>query len=255
MATENTLSILTYNIHKGFSPMGRRYVLHQIKESIDHINPEVVFLQEIQGEHIKHAKKHADWVKGCQTEFLANGSWDHFVYGKNAIYNHGHHGNAILSKFPFVIWENIDVSFQKTASRSLLHGIIHMPGAPNVHVVCIHLGLFKRERDKQLAVLCDRIQSHVSEDEPLIIAGDFNDWTQRAESYMESHLQLEEAFKVLTGKHAKSFPIWRPTLTVDRVYFRGMKVIDCERLDKMPWRKLSDHTPLHVEFTLPIGPC
>lgn len=251
MVTQTTLNILTYNIHKGFSSTGARYVLHQIKESIDHINPHVVFLQEIQGEHKKHEKKHGNWVKEHQAEFLANGPWGHFVYGKNAIYDHGHHGNAILSKFPFIVWENINVSFHQKASRSLLHGIIHVPGAPNVHVICIHLGLFKLERDKQLAILCDRIQSHVPENEPLIIAGDFNDWTQRAEHYLESHLQLNEAFKVLTGKHAKSFPIWRPTLQVDRVYFRGVNVKNCERLNQMPWRRLSDHAPLHVEFTLP----
>ncbi|MDF3054156.1 MAG: Endonuclease/exonuclease/phosphatase [Gammaproteobacteria bacterium] len=250
MSKKNTFNILTYNIHKGFSSTGIRYVLHQIKESIDHLNPHILFLQEIQGEHVKRAKKHKNWVKEHQAEFLANGVWEHFVYGKNAIYDHGHHGNAILSKFPFIIWENIDVSFHKKASRSLLHGVIHIPGQPEIHVVCVHLGLFTIERDKQLATLCDRIQSHVPEYAPLIIAGDFNDWTQRAERYMESHLCLQEAFKVLTGKHARSFPIWRPTLQVDRVYFRGVDVVGCDRLHQMPWSKLSDHAPLHVEFAL-----
>lgn len=251
MLKKNKLEILTYNIHKGFSATGARYVLHQIKESLDHINPHIVFLQEIQGEHRKHEKKHKDWAKEHQAEYLANNSWEHFIYGKNATYKHGHHGNAILSKFPFVVWENIDVSYHQKASRSLLHGVIKIPGTPDIHVVCIHLGLFKVERDKQLSMLCDRIQSHVPEHEPLIIAGDFNDWSKRAEYYMESHLELHEAFKILTGKHAKSFPVWRPTLQVDRVYFRGLDLIGCERFAQMPWRRLSDHVPLHVEFALP----
>lgn len=251
MSDHKTLNILTYNIHKGFSATGARYVLHQMKESIDHVDPHVVLLQEIQGEHKKHERKQNNWIKEHQAEFLAKNNWEHYIYGKNAIYNHGHHGNAILSKYPFIVWENIDVSFQKKASRSLLHGVIKIPGLPDVHVICIHLGLFRLERDKQLAILCDRIQSHVPEHEPLIIAGDFNDWSKKAEHYMESHLELHEAFKLLTGKHAKSFPTWRPTLQVDRIYFRGLELVNCERLYLMPWRRLSDHIPLHAEFSLP----
>ena len=77
MLKDNKLEILTYNIHKGFSATGARYVLHQIKESLDHINPHLVFLQEIQGEHKKHEKKHKDWAKEHQAEYLANSLWDY----------------------------------------------------------------------------------------------------------------------------------------------------------------------------------
>lgn len=250
MSTQKNIKILTYNIHKGFNALGTRFILHKIKESLDVLDPHIIFLQEIQGEHKKHEIRHANWPKQHQAEFLATGLWEHFVYGQNAIYQEGHHGNAILSKFPFVSWENINVSFHQKASRSLLHGVLSIPGIPPLHVICIHLGLFKLERDKQLAILCERIQSHVPEHEPLIIAGDFNDWTRRAEDYLESHLELNEAFKELTGKHAKSFPIWRPTLQVDRVYYRKLKVVSCESFHQQPWRQLSDHVPLHVEFTV-----
>lgn len=243
------IKILTYNIHKGFSTTRSRFVLHQIKEAIDAIHPDIVFLQEIQGEHTGYESTIHNWPKQTQCEFLATHLWPHVAYGKNAIYDIGHHGNAILSKFPFTSWENIDVSLQARASRSLLHGVLQLPNNPTpIHVICIHLGLFKTERAKQLKQLCDRIESHVPPNEPLIIAGDFNDWRRQAKHYLETHLSLREAFKELTGKHARSFPVWRPTLQVDRIYFRHVTILQCQRFNELPWRRLSDHAPLYAEF-------
>lgn len=248
---ETRIKVLTYNIHKGFSAANSRFVLHKIKEAIEIVHPHILFLQEIQGEHSRHEKKIGSWPKKSQFDFLAEECWPHVVYGKNAIYEAGHHGNAILSQFPIVIWENIDVSIHKSASRSILHGVLRLPWTSvPIHVICIHLGLFGRERKKQLMTLCDRIESHVPHDEPLIVAGDFNDWKSQAEAFLEVRLDLKEVFKCLTGKHARSFPIWRPSLRVDRIYYRRLKVVGCQRFIQLPWRQLSDHAPLYAEFIL-----
>ena len=248
---ETPIKILTYNIHKGFSVGNRRFILHDIKEALRKIDADIVFLQEIQGEHLIKQKKVANWPDNNQFEFLADQIWDHHAYGKNAIYKQGHHGNAILSKYPFIEWENINVSPIRSASRSLLHGTIQLPDTnQKIHVICVHLGLFDVEREKQLSVLSQRINSHVPKDEPLIIAGDFNDWMGRAEKHMNMDLDLFEVFKLTTGRHARSFPAWMPTLTMDRIYCRGLEAIHCQRLHKAPWRKLSDHTPLLASFAL-----
>ncbi|HEY9202344.1 MAG TPA: endonuclease/exonuclease/phosphatase family protein, partial [Gammaproteobacteria bacterium] len=136
------IRVLTYNIHKGFSAGNRRFVLHQIKSLIRSVDSELVFLQEIQGEHLHKSQHHHNWPDESQFEFLADEVWHHHAYGKNAIYEAGHHGNAILSKYPFVEWENIDVSYMRKASRSLLHGVIRISDSmPRLHVVCVHLGL------------------------------------------------------------------------------------------------------------------
>ena len=245
------IKILTYNIHKGFSVGNRRFILHDIKEALRKIDADIVFLQEIQGEHLVKQKKVENWPDNNQFEFLADQIWHHHAYGKNAIYKQGHHGNAILSKYPFVEWENINVSPIRSASRSLLHGTIQLPdNNQKIHVICVHLGLFDVEREKQLSVLSKRINSHVPKDDPLIIAGDFNDWMGRAEKHMNMDLDLFEVFKSTTGRHARSFPAWMPALTMDRIYCRGLEAIDCQRLHKAPWRKLSDHTPLLASFAL-----
>lgn len=244
-----SLKILTYNIHKGFSSGNSRFVLHDIRNELQHIHADTVFLQEIQGEHSGKQAKVKNWPDVSQFEFLADQVWPHHAYGKNAIYKAGHHGNAILSKYPFSGWENINVSNREYASRSLLHGVINAPGfIKPVHVICVHLGLFESERESQLKTLGERINSHVPRDEPLIIAGDFNDFWRRAEKHLQSDLGLQEVFKSLTGQHARSFPAWLPVLHTDRIYFRGIKPVKCMRLRGGPWRRLSDHIPLLAEF-------
>lgn len=231
--------------------MSGRFVLHSIKDALRFIDADIIFLQEIHGERMISGRRFDDWPTNSQFEFLADSIWDHYAYGKNAIYRSGHHGNAILSKYPFVEWENIDVSFMRSASRSLLHGTIEIPGSgQKLHIICVHLGLFGREREKQLTTLAKRIDSHVPHDEPLIIAGDFNDWRGRAESHLNDRLGVSEVFVQSHGRHARTFPAWLPILAMDRIYSRGLDIIACQQLHGHPWRKLSDHIPLLAEFGL-----
>lgn len=228
-----------------------KFILHDIKDHLRRVDADVVFLQEIHGERAISKQRFDDWPNNKQFEFLADEVWPHHAYGKNAIYKSGHHGNAILSKYPFIAWENIDVSIMKTASRSLLHGTIQVNGDGRmIHIICVHLGLFHRERERQLSTLADRINSHVPHNEPLIIAGDFNDWRRRAERHLHQDLGVNEVFKASQGSHALTFPAMLPVLSMDRIYFRGLEVVDCHRLHGHPWSRLSDHTPLLAGFIL-----
>jgi endonuclease/exonuclease/phosphatase family metal-dependent hydrolase len=249
--TENRFTVLTYNIHKGYSPGNRRFVLHQIRAALLAADADVLFLQEMQGEHQEREQKVTDWPDCAQFEFLAHETWPHYAYAQNVTYSAGHHGNAILSKFPLLSWENINVSPYRWASRSLLHGVVRMPsgGAP-LHIICIHFGLLGAERQRQIESLCARIDSHVPHDAPLIVAGDFNDWSGAAERRFYRHLELQEAYRSLHGRHAKTFPAWLPCLPLDRIYYRGLTPLSCERLIHAPWPRLSDHAPLAAAFRL-----
>src|SRR3972149_654587 len=171
------IKVLTYNVHKGFSTANLRFVLHRMREELHKTDADIIFLQEIQGKHSTWEATVRDWPAVSQFEFLADQLWPHYAYGKNAIYNAGHHGNAILSKFPFVHWENLNVSDMRRASRSLLHGVVKIPDINReLHVICIHLDLRGYERRRQISILAQRIRETVPPQEPLILAGDFNDW-------------------------------------------------------------------------------
>lgn len=245
------LRILTYNIHKGFNTGNRHFVLHQIRDALRIADADLLFLQEMQGEHVHHENRIANWPDKSQFEFIAEGVWPFYAYGKNAVYDAGHHGNAILSKYAFERSENINVSPFPWASRSMLHGVIRLaPSQQDVHIVCIHFGLLGRERRLQISKLCSRIDSHVPHDAPLIVAGDFNDWLGHAEHLFHDHLGLHEVFRETRGRYARSFPSWLPFLQMDRIYYRGLTPVSCERFNHAPWHKLSDHAPLVASFAL-----
>lgn len=248
---DNQLRILTYNIHKGFSAGNRHFILPKIRDALIEYDSDILFLQEVQGQHTEHEKNHANWPNVCHSEFLAHNVWPHFAYAKNVVYDAGHHGNAILSKHAIQRWENINVSPFSWASRSLLHGVTTLPNQDTeIHVICIHLGLMAMERRRQFKTLCKRIDEHVPHDAPLIIAGDFNDWTGQAEKHLSRHLDLKEAYRTLHHSYAKTFPAWLPVLKMDRIYYRGLNPISCERLNHKHWNRLSDHSPLLATFEI-----
>ncbi|MGH8507944.1 MAG: endonuclease/exonuclease/phosphatase family protein [Gammaproteobacteria bacterium] len=250
-----TLQVMTYNIHKGFSTGNARFVLHQMRDALERADVDLIFLQEIQGAHAYRQWLIDDWPNAPQSDFLADRRWPHRAYGKNAIYDAGHHGNAILSKYPIRFWENINVSGNPIASRSVLHAEIALPQVEQpIHVICIHFGLSGAERRRQLSVLTRRIRSHVPHQAPLIIAGDFNDWTRQAEHQMRTHLGLMDVFVTLNNRPAKTFPVWYPVLAVDRIFYRGAIPITCQCLNDMPWRQLSDHAALYAAFSLAAEP-
>ena len=249
-----TISLITYNIHKGFGFGKIRFLLPEMREAITSLNPDFVFLQEVQGEHRRRQKRIDAWPDAPQFEYIAEKIWPHYVYAKNAIYQSGHHGNAILSKYPFERFENINLSSLNRASRGILHSQLILSDAPKIkiHLLCVHLGLFKAERKEQSKTLMARISEAVPEDEPLLMAGDFNDWRMHLSKPLAEELGIQEAFYSLEGKHARSFPAIRPSLCIDRVYFRGMEAREAQCLQGKPWRMLSDHVPLFARFTLTV---
>ena len=246
-----TFNVLTYNLHKGFNTSNRQFTLHAIRDALVTTNADIMLLQEIQGEHTQHRQSHHLWPEEPHSEFLAQDIWPHHAYGKNAVYSVGHHGNAILSKYPLNHWENINVSPFSWASRSVLHSEISLTNsAETIHIMCIHLGLTGIERRKQFNLLCHRIEAHVPEDTPLIVAGDFNDWTGQAERLLAQRLGLKEAYRTLHNCYARTWPSWMPLLKMDRIYFRRLEPLHCERLAHTVWNRLSDHAPLVASFKL-----
>ncbi len=244
-----TLRVLSYNIHKGFSTANLKFILDDLKHSIRSIQADLVFLQEVLGHHDVHGQRLGDWPTTSQFEFLADKVWPHYAYGKNAVYSSGHHGNAILSKYPFQFWENIDVSTNRFEGRGILHGVVELPrGGQPLHVICIHLALLETWREAQIETLCDRIDSHVPPDAPLVVAGDFNDWREKATKQLRARLHLDEAFLSARGRHARTYPIWFPVLKLDRVYCRGLEVGAARCLTHRPWNGLSDHAALCVDL-------
>ncbi len=248
--TALSLRVLTVNTHKGFGFLNRRFILRELREAVRAVAADVVFLQEVLGSHARHARRLKDWPATPQYEYLADTIWPQHAYGRNAIYPHGDHGNALLSRFPIKSYVNHDASVGGEA-RGLLHGILEIPGLGQaLHAICVHLGLFESHRQLQLEKLCRVVTRHVPADAPLVVAGDFNDWRDAAHEPLRRHAGLEEVFVAASGRAAKTFPARFPVFRLDRIYTRNARVFQPVYLPPRPWTHLSDHAPLaaQVEF-------
>jgi Metal-dependent hydrolase len=276
-----TLKIVSYNIHKGRSAMGTRESLAALRLGLYNLQPDLVFLQEVQGRNEKR------YSLDGQHESLAAVLNMQVAYGCNAIRPRSDHGNALLSRFPILQFENQDVSDHRMEQRGLLHAVVEIKGTP-VHCLVVHLGLFGGGRSRQVAALVERIKRLVPEDEPILIAGDFNDWNNRLAPLFVEQLGLYEVFAVAPQvqdprllrriRHTlavkpkalaqtvhelgvngaarltpppRTFPAAFPWLRLDRIYQRGFAVHSAKVLHGAPWRQISDHAPLLAELELP----
>ena len=247
MSTVKTrgLRIVTYNIHKGFSQFNRYMMLHELREQLRLLDADIVFLQEVQGEHSLHAERIDNWPAAPQHDFLAADVWQATAYACNVVYDHGHHGNAILSRFPIGNSFNQDVTHLRFERRGLLHCRIDVPEwQTSVHCVCVHLSLFARSRRRQMDALATYLEGVAGTDSPLIIAGDFNDWRNHADEHLLGPLGLSEVFTTLRGRPARSFPSTLPVLRLDRIYVRGFAIDKAEVHYGPPWSRISDHAAL-----------
>jgi len=243
-------NVLTVNTHMGFSLFNRRFVLPELRDAVRNVSADVVFLQEVIGAHAGHARRHANWPATPQYEYLADTMWTEFAYGRNAVYPHGDHGNALLSKFPIASYENRDVSIDGHEQRGLLHCVLDIPGGDTqVHAICVHLGLREAHRQRQIQLLRDILDKEIPQDAPLIVAGDFNDWRLRGHMALQ-HCNLREAFVETNGRLARTFPARHPLLPLDRIYLRNATAHRSAVLSIRPWSHLSDHAPLFAEIRL-----
>ena len=253
------IRVATYNIHKGVSSVRGLPRVHALKQAIALFNADVVFLQEVQGKHDRNAARygaekngHKHWPEASQHEFFA-GAEHHSAYGMNAVYDHGHHGNALLSKFPIASQTNHDVSDHAYEQRGILHCVLKTPQA-DVHCYVVHLGLFESGRGRQTQALIDAVMESAPDGEPVIIAGDFNDWRNRAGNQLAASLDLREVFcNDQSMPPARSFPAAMPMFRLDRIYVRGFTVKQAEMHFGAPWSKISDHAALSAQLLLDIG--
>jgi endonuclease/exonuclease/phosphatase family metal-dependent hydrolase len=268
------LRIATYNIHKGVTARGRPRI-HDVRLALHALDADLVFLQEVQDRNERLARRHPNYPKSTQLDFLAASGYEHRAYGMNAVYPHGHHGNAILSRFPIGQFTNHDISDHALEKRGLLHAVATL-GRRDLHLICVHFGLIKRSRLRQAHFLADFVTQEIPAKAPLIIAGDFNDWHRRVDPLLRERIGVAEASDRSVAQPAsllerlkawrsgaragstendalrvaRTFPSFAPWLTLDRIYLRGLRVHSTHVPKGLAWARRSDHAPLVAEIEL-----
>jgi endonuclease/exonuclease/phosphatase family metal-dependent hydrolase len=292
------LKIATFNIHKGMmwhmrsslkaTLQGKRarpqLRIHALREAIDSLDADIVFLQEVQHVHRQHEENYTQWPSEPQHEFLAalgkasaplsqaaqSGYFS--AYETNAHTKHGEHGNALLSRYPLLSVAHRDMSDHRYEQRGLLHVCVALSDKTVLHTLCVHLGLLAVSRARQVAILRRYIEENVPEDAPLVIAGDFNDWHGRIKAEqlaaklcdvthtVPSSTPLHPLLRIVPAKIAHqltpwgrrqqrtgTFPAPLPLLPLDRMYVRGFTVqrVEVPRAARgTVWHRVSDHAPL-----------
>lgn len=255
---EGVLRVATYNIHKGVRGLGlrKRLEIHNLGLGIEALDADLVFLQEVRLFHHRDARRFDHtwfgWPEQGQAEYLAPEGFD-VAYRTNAITRHGEHGNALLSRWPMGETGHHDVSDHRFEQRGLLHVPIMWDGV-RVHAIVAHLGLVHSSRVRQVQQLQRFIESHVPNDEKVVVAGDFNDWSEKLDPAMlqmglvRARARMDEGRGALVDR--PTFPSRVPVFALDRVYVRGLKC----RATYVPrgpaWARMSDHLPLVAELEL-----
>jgi endonuclease/exonuclease/phosphatase family metal-dependent hydrolase len=252
VSDDGVLRVATYNIHKGVRGIGmaKRLEIHNLGLAVEALDADLVFLQEVRLFHAREARQfqrtHLGWPNQGQAEFLAPEGYD-VAYRTNAVTRHGEHGNALLSRWPIGDCRHHDVSDHRFEQRGLLHVPVQWQGQ-TVHAVVAHFGLVHASRVRQVQRLADFVDRHVPPGEPLVVAGDFNDWGEKLDPAMADAGLQRACAPGRRGAEAPTFPSRVPVFALDRFYVRGLRC----RTTLVPrgsgWARMSDHLPLVAEL-------
>lgn len=238
------ITLVSYNIHKGMSPLNRHLALNPMAQALGTLGADVLCLQEVQGQNLKRVINDNDYPEQAQHEWFGEYLALSGHYGKNASYPHGHHGNAVLSCHPLDPKHNVNITVNRLEQRGVLHCEIQpadwqMP----LTVLCAHLNLLHRDRIKQYRAITDYVRDAIETDAPLVLAGDFNDWRRQSDRWL-APLGMTEVFHALHGRTPKTFPARLPVLSLDRLYVRNLTIHSACVHTGAPWDRLSDHLPI-----------
>lgn len=245
------ITVTTYNIHKGMSALNRLVQIEGIAHALQRINPDILLLQEVQGQHIRRSLRHHNFPRQAQHEYFGDFLAYAASYGKNAEHPGRHHGNAVLSRFDLHTKNNMNISVNRLEQRGVLHCEVTPPGWDRPLVcLCVHLNLRERDRLKQYLAIREYVTESIDPALPLVLAGDFNDWQHRSCDELGQQLQMHEVFIHHHGRLPKTFPAKIPMLCLDRIYVRHLDVVAAHAHNGAPFNTLSDHLPLSAELRL-----
>jgi phospholipase D1/2 len=228
-----TLKVATWNIHGAVGTDGR-YVPARIVDVLGEIGADIVALQEVASE-----QEHATFLRD-----LERATGFHVVAGMLR-QRHGHDfGNAVLSRYPVISVDHLDLCVRRYEPRGALDVCIDMGLAAPLRVVATHLGLRPGERREQVR----RILAVVERDtpHPTLLMGDLNEWYLwgRPLRWLHSH------FREIPAAPA-TFPARRPVFALDRIWVSPSGSVRRLARHATPLARLaSDHLPLVADIVV-----
>ncbi len=236
------MRLLSYNIHKGIGGVDRRYRLERILEVIDHEQPDLICLQEV--DNGCKRSSHHDQPRLLVEHFKAEGH----CYQLNVKIKNGGYGNLLLSRWPILERHQLSLRLKWRKPRGAQLAVVDSPQG-TFHLVNWHLGLAEKERQWQVAHLLTHHTFKALADLPTLIAGDFNDWrNQLAKKVFEEH-EFEQATAPVS--RYRSYPAYMPVASLDKAFHRGGIAVEHVKVVRSKLaRQASDHLPLVIDFSV-----
>ena len=249
-------TVATYNIHKGFSQLTRRMVIHELRERLHGLAADILFLQEVLHTNDRHATRYRDWPRRPQHEFIADAFWHEVAYGAQRRVSarpSRQRGAVALPDADAGEPRHLRAPVRKPRPAAL-RDRRSASGTPSLHCINVHLGLFERGRQWQIRALVERIRAEVPDDAPLIIAGDFNDWRSKGDRALTEALGCVEVFEHVTrasGAHVSVADAGVPA----RPHLRARPARSSTRACTTRRRgaRMSDHAALAATFEVHLA--
>ena len=238
------MRVLSYNIHKGIGN-DRRYRPERVIDVIEHENPDVICLQEV--DRGVRRSRFDDQSEMLAEYFHAVGR----MYQLNVHLKSGGYGNLLLARWPIVEKHQISLRLRKKKPRGAQMAVIDGPEG-KFQIVNVHLGLAEAERHWQVNHLLEHHLFRSCRSHPTAIIGDTNDWR---DTLKQADL-AQHGFHLAThpASRFKTFPSYMPLGSLDKMFHCDrIRVVHARVVRGKQARSASDHLPLVVDFHLVQG--
>jgi endonuclease/exonuclease/phosphatase family metal-dependent hydrolase len=228
------ITVATYNVHRwtglnGRGPSDPARAAFVISE----LDADVIGLQEVMRPHGGDDPLVA----------LADAMGLHVTFAATRVHKRGEIGNAILSRWPIAGVSMLDLSFSRMERRVAVSARLRFERS-SLDIVTTHLSLGDRTRHRQVLALLDHPDLRTA---PTLLLGDMNAWrqckaTRALNEELRNHHNLE---------WPASFPSAAPVFSLDRVYARGVRILDLNAHFTRAAQRASDHLPVIARVRLP----
>ncbi len=226
------ITVATYNVHRWTGLNGRsRPDPARACFVISEIGADLIALQEVlrplRGED--------------PLETLAEALGLHVTFAATRIHRRGQIGNAILSRWPISGVSMLDLSFSRIEKRVAVAAQLRGEET-ELDVVATHLALADRTRHRQVRSLLEHPRLRET---PTLLMGDMNSW-RRCKATRALDQQLDESDR----DWPPTFPAASPVLALDRIYSRGLEILEVDVHASRAARRASDHLPVVAQVRL-----
>jgi len=233
------MRVITYNIRKGKGANGRSPIeMAAIGRALKEREADLVLCQEV---------FHCTRTGASQSRHLARAMGLDCYYGANKFRVIGHHGNTTFTSLAVEKFINHDISTNRIERRGALYVRLQLADKP-LHVFNVHLGLNGWQRLSQARRIGELLTELTRGNEPVLLAGDFNDWRLELDRYIVEQLGFDNALGETGTETTRTWHARKPVFSLDRIYTRNLDVGRAGRFDGAPWSELSDHLPLFAEL-------